>query len=126
LEASATEFWALIIVEPLTGIVALAGLYLRSRDPPPRAPPPSPRWLPLTAMLLRSGGRRMAYPAHRGRRRSGRVGRPAGDRFRAAPGSFGVAGPGFLAIRPMNEGVILISGLVLGIWVYLVLLHGRY
>lgn len=26
----------------------------------------------------------------------------------------------------MNEGVILISGLVLGIWVYLVLLHGRY
>ena len=26
----------------------------------------------------------------------------------------------------MNQGVILISGLVLGIWVYLVLLHGRY
>ena len=26
----------------------------------------------------------------------------------------------------MNEGVIVISGLVLGIWVYLVLLHGRY
>jgi hopene-associated glycosyltransferase HpnB len=26
----------------------------------------------------------------------------------------------------MNEGVILLSGLVLGIWVYLVLLHGRY
>jgi hopene-associated glycosyltransferase HpnB len=26
----------------------------------------------------------------------------------------------------MNEGVILISGLVLGIWVYLVLFHGRY
>ncbi|HEY3147809.1 MAG TPA: glycosyltransferase, partial [Dongiaceae bacterium] len=26
----------------------------------------------------------------------------------------------------MNQGIILISGLVLGIWVYLVLLHGRY
>ena len=26
----------------------------------------------------------------------------------------------------MNEGIILLSGLVLGIWVYLVLLHGRY
>jgi hopene-associated glycosyltransferase HpnB len=26
----------------------------------------------------------------------------------------------------MNEGFILVSGLVLGIWVYLVLLHGRY
>src|ERR1041384_4602673 len=26
----------------------------------------------------------------------------------------------------MNEGLILLSGLVLGIWVYLVLLHGRY
>ncbi len=26
----------------------------------------------------------------------------------------------------MNEGIILVSGLVLGIWVYLVLLHGRY
>lgn len=26
----------------------------------------------------------------------------------------------------MNEGVILLSGLVLGIWVYLVLFHGRY
>jgi len=26
----------------------------------------------------------------------------------------------------MNQGVILTSGLMLGIWVYLVLLHGRY
>jgi len=26
----------------------------------------------------------------------------------------------------MNQGIILVSGLVLGIWVYLVLLHGRY
>ncbi|MEZ5832827.1 MAG: glycosyltransferase [Dongiaceae bacterium] len=26
----------------------------------------------------------------------------------------------------MNEGIVLLSGLVLGIWVYLVLLHGRY
>ena len=26
----------------------------------------------------------------------------------------------------MNEGLILLSGLVLGIWVYLAALHGRY
>jgi hopene-associated glycosyltransferase HpnB len=26
----------------------------------------------------------------------------------------------------MNEGIILVSGLVLGVWVYLVLFHGRY
>src|SRR6185503_3097549 len=76
-----------------------------------------------------SGGRRMAHHPHRGWRRSGGVGGPAGDRVRAAltPRIGGWQGRGFLAIAcPMNQGVILTSGLMLGIWVYLVLLHGRY